>query len=53
MCTGSLDCARQVLQAQGVRGLFAGFSPAIVRSVFANAAAFALFEYTKASLTKQ
>ena len=50
---GILDCARQVLQTEGAKGLFVGFTPALIRSVFANAAAFALFEYTKTTLMRQ
>lgn len=52
MAAGLLDCAKQVLQTQGAKGLFAGFSTAIARSVPANAAAFTLFEFTKSHLTK-
>jgi hypothetical protein len=41
---GMLDCGRQVVAAEGVRGLFRGFGPALMRSFPANAVCFATYE---------
>ena len=41
---GMVDCFRQILRAEGARGLLAGFSPCMLRAFPANAAAFFGFE---------
>eukprot|EP00882_Tetradesmus_deserticola_P004852 GHRQ01005113.1.p1 GENE.GHRQ01005113.1~~GHRQ01005113.1.p1 ORF type:complete len:336 (+),score=170.92 GHRQ01005113.1:85-1008(+) len=45
--SGIWDCGRQVVAAEGVRGLFRGFGPALARSFPANAVCFAVYEATK------
>ncbi|KAJ2772623.1 Mitochondrial carrier protein ymc2 [Coemansia nantahalensis] len=41
---GTLDCVRQTLQREGVRGFFRGIAPCLLRAVPANAATFIGFE---------
>lgn len=48
---GIADCARQTLAADGIKGLFRGFAPALLRSFPANAVCFAAYEATKSALT--
>eukprot|EP00128_Syssomonas_multiformis_P014277 Colp12_sorted_trinity150504_noHs@10216 len=48
---GTLDCLRVTLREEGLRGLFRGLSPCLVRAFPANAAAFAAFEATRNFLT--
>ena len=43
---GSLDCARQILQTEGVGGFYRGFAPCMLRAFPANAATFFAFEMT-------
>lgn len=43
---GSIDCAKQIFQAEGARGFFKGFAPTILRAAPANAATFYAFELT-------
>jgi solute carrier family 25 carnitine/acylcarnitine transporter 20/29 len=31
---GALDCARKVLQKEGIKGLYRGFWPCIIRGTF-------------------
>ena len=38
------DCVKQIWRAEGLRGFFVGFSPCLIRSFPANAAAFLGFE---------
>ncbi|KAF8118537.1 hypothetical protein N665_0004s0022 [Sinapis alba] len=47
---GSVDAFRKILKAEGVKGLYKGFGPAMGRSVFANAACFLAYEMTRSSL---
>lgn len=47
---GMLDCARQTLAAEGLKGLWRGFAPALARSFPANAVAFAAYEATKSTI---
>ncbi|KAJ0240627.1 Mitochondrial carnitine/acylcarnitine carrier-like protein [Hirschfeldia incana] len=47
---GSMDAFRKILKAEGVKGLYKGFGPAMGRSVFANAACFLAYEMTRSSL---
>ncbi|KAG0472761.1 hypothetical protein HPP92_014618 [Vanilla planifolia] len=47
---GSIDAFRKILSSEGVRGLYRGFSPAMARSVPANAACFLAYEVTRTSL---
>lgn len=42
----SFDCARQILQAEGIGGFYRGFIPCILRAFPANAATFLAFEMT-------
>jgi solute carrier family 25 carnitine/acylcarnitine transporter 20/29 len=39
-----LDCARKIVAAEGAKGLFRGFGPALLRSFPANAVCFATYE---------
>ncbi|GAB2226211.1 hypothetical protein Droror1_Dr00022012 [Drosera rotundifolia] len=48
--TGSVDAFRKIVAAEGARGLFKGFGPAMARSVPANAACFLAYEITRSSL---
>ncbi|KAF8728183.1 hypothetical protein HU200_018770 [Digitaria exilis] len=41
---GSMDAVRKILAADGVKGLYKGFGPAMARSVPANAACFLAYE---------
>lgn len=45
-------CFVQVMANEGLKGLFRGFEPAIVRAVPANATAFLVYELAKDALTK-
>lgn len=42
----------QVMAEEGVRGMYRGFEPALVRAVPANATAFLVYELAKTALTK-
>ncbi|CAL1399474.1 unnamed protein product [Linum trigynum] len=48
--SGSMDAFNKILAAEGVKGLYKGFGPAMVRSIPANAACFLAYEVTKSSL---
>ncbi|CAI0418585.1 unnamed protein product [Linum tenue] len=48
--SGSMDAFRKILAAEGVKGLYKGFGPAMGRSIPANAACFLAYEVTKSSL---
>ncbi|CAH2046160.1 unnamed protein product [Thlaspi arvense] len=48
--SGSMDAFRKILKAEGVKGLYKGFGPAMARSVPANAACFLAYEMTRSSL---
>jgi solute carrier family 25 carnitine/acylcarnitine transporter 20/29 len=48
---GMLDCGRQIVAAQGVKGLYRGFAPALARSFPANAVCFAVYEATKSAIS--
>jgi solute carrier family 25 carnitine/acylcarnitine transporter 20/29 len=47
---GTIDAFRKVLAAEGVKGLYRGFGPAMARSVPANAACFLAYELVRESL---
>jgi hypothetical protein len=49
---GMVGVARELVAAEGVRGLYRGLVPALVRAVPANAACFAGIEYSRALLDK-
>jgi solute carrier family 25 carnitine/acylcarnitine transporter 20/29 len=48
---GIMDCGRQIVADQGIKGLYRGFAPALARSFPANAVCFAVYEAVKAQLT--
>jgi hypothetical protein len=48
---GIVDCGRQIMADQGVKGLYRGFAPALARSFPANAVCFAVYEAVKAAIT--
>ncbi|XP_047342601.1 mitochondrial carnitine/acylcarnitine carrier-like protein [Impatiens glandulifera] len=48
--SGSIDAFKKILSAEGVKGLYKGFGPAMARSVPANAACFLAYEVTRSSL---
>ncbi|OEL26752.1 Mitochondrial carnitine/acylcarnitine carrier-like protein [Dichanthelium oligosanthes] len=48
--SGSLDALRKIVAADGVKGLYKGFGPAMARSVPANAATFVAYEITRSAL---
>ncbi|GAB2282961.1 hypothetical protein Dimus_017494 [Dionaea muscipula] len=48
--SGSIDAFRRILAAEGAKGLYKGFGPAVARSVPANAACFLAYEVTRSSL---
>ncbi|XP_047055773.1 mitochondrial carnitine/acylcarnitine carrier-like protein [Lolium rigidum] len=48
--SGSIDAFKKILAADGVKGLYKGFGPAMARSVPANGACFLAYEVTKSLL---
>ena len=48
--SGSSDAFRKILAADGVKGLYKGFGPALARSVPASAATFVAYEITRSAL---
>ncbi|XP_042489949.1 mitochondrial carnitine/acylcarnitine carrier-like protein [Macadamia integrifolia] len=48
--SGSIDAFKKILAAEGIKGLYKGFGPAMARSVPANAACFLAYEVTRSSL---
>lgn len=48
--SGSVDALKKIFKAEGVKGLYKGFGPAVARSVPANAACFLAYELTRSSL---
>lgn len=48
--SGSMNAFNRILATEGVKGLFKGFSPAMARSVPANAACFLAFEVARSAL---
>ncbi|KAL6642646.1 hypothetical protein ACP70R_020827 [Stipagrostis hirtigluma subsp. patula] len=48
--SGAMDAFRKILAADGVKGLYKGFGPAMARSVPANAACFLAYEVTRSAL---
>ena len=48
--SGSLDAFRKIRASEGLKGLYKGFSPAMARSVPANAACFLAYEMTRSAL---
>lgn len=50
--TGPIDCARQVLASSGIRGLWTGFVPMVLRDGPGVAMWFTGFEATRRALTK-
>jgi solute carrier family 25 (mitochondrial carnitine/acylcarnitine transporter), member 20/29 len=47
---GAIDAARKIVAADGVKGLYKGFGPAMVRSVPASGACFLAYEVTRSAL---
>lgn len=47
------DCARKIVAAEGVGGLFRGFGPALLRSFPANAVCFATYEAVSSALLQK
>jgi solute carrier family 25 carnitine/acylcarnitine transporter 20/29 len=45
--SGSMDAFQKILAADGVKGLYKGFGPAMARSVPANGACFLAYELTR------
>ncbi|CCG83864.1 protein of unknown function [Taphrina deformans PYCC 5710] len=48
----ALDCFRQTVARDGVKALFRGFSPVLVRAAPANAATFLCYEYSRSTIFK-
>ncbi|VAH05583.1 unnamed protein product [Triticum turgidum subsp. durum] len=48
--SGSMDAFKKILAADGARGLYRGFGPAMARSVPANGACFLAYEVTRSLL---
>ncbi|XP_034572909.1 mitochondrial carnitine/acylcarnitine carrier-like protein isoform X2 [Setaria viridis] len=48
--SGSMDAFRKILAADGVKGLYKGFGPAMLRSMPANGACFLAYEVTRSAL---
>lgn len=48
--SGSIDAFRKIHAAEGIKGLYKGFGPAIVRSIPSNAACFLAYEVTRSYL---
>jgi solute carrier family 25 carnitine/acylcarnitine transporter 20/29 len=49
---GMIDCAQKIASTQGIKGLFRGWQPCLIRSVPANAALFTTYEITFTYLQK-
>ncbi|XP_047328555.1 mitochondrial carnitine/acylcarnitine carrier-like protein [Impatiens glandulifera] len=49
--SGSIDAFKKILKAQGIKGLYRGFGPAMARSIPANATCFLVYEVTRSALT--
>ena len=49
--SGMLDCARKVVRAEGLAGLFKGWQPCFARAVPANAALFLCYEIVHSRLS--
>ncbi|CAL9091248.1 unnamed protein product [Musa textilis] len=49
-CSGSVNTLRKIAAAEGIKGQYRGFGPAMARSVPANAACFLAYEMTRSSL---
>eukprot|EP01018_Ginkgo_biloba_P006210 Gb_33597 [translate_table: standard] len=47
---GTVDAFRKIMSSEGLKGLYKGFGPAMIRSVPANAACFLAYEITRSSL---
>lgn len=50
--TSALDCFKKTLAEGGVKALFRGFSPVLVRAAPANAATFLCYEYSRSTIFK-
>lgn len=48
--SGSIDALKKIVTADGVKGLYKGFGPAMARSVPANAATFVAYEITRSAM---
>jgi len=48
--SGSIDALKKIVAAEGVKGLYKGFGPAMARSVPANAATFLAYEITRSAM---
>ncbi|KAM7253889.1 hypothetical protein ACFE04_031571 [Oxalis oulophora] len=48
--SGSIDAFKKILASEGVKGLYKGFSTAMVRSMPANAGVFLAYELTRSAL---
>ncbi|KAM0914774.1 hypothetical protein ACQ4PT_011289 [Festuca glaucescens] len=48
--SGSIDALKKIVAAEGVKGLYKGFGPAMARSVPANAATFVAYEITRSAM---
>ncbi|CAM0956085.1 unnamed protein product [Alopecurus aequalis] len=48
--SGSIDALKKIVVAEGVKGLYKGFGPAMARSVPANAATFVAYEITRSAM---
>ncbi|XP_020083873.1 mitochondrial carnitine/acylcarnitine carrier-like protein [Ananas comosus] len=48
--SGTIDAFKKIYASEGIKGLYRGFGPAMVRSVPANAACFLAYEVTRSSL---
>lgn len=48
----SIDCLRQTVAQGGIKALFRGFSPVLVRAAPANAATFLCYEYSRSTIFK-
>ncbi|GAB4857825.1 hypothetical protein Ancab_015730 [Ancistrocladus abbreviatus] len=48
--SSTMDAFRKIRAAEGVKGLYKGFGPAMARSIPANAACFLAYEVTRSSL---
>ena len=46
----SFDCFKQIIAKDGVKALFRGFSPVLVRAAPANAATFLCYEYSRSTI---
>ncbi len=49
----SFDCARQLIKNYGIRGMYQGITPTLLRNIPANAAYFGVYEVLRRKVRRQ